>query len=57
MFLLVYVDDTIVASSSLLVIDALLRDLIDDFALKDLGSLHYFLGIEVKHMSTGLTLS
>jgi hypothetical protein len=42
------VDDIIVASSSQEATDALLRDLQRDFALKDLGDLHYFLGIEVK---------
>lgn len=47
-FLLVYVDDIIVASSSLEATTALLKDLEKDFALKDLGDLHYFLGIEVK---------
>jgi hypothetical protein len=47
-FLLVYVDDIIMANSSPAV-DALLRDLKDDFTLKDFGSLHYFLGIEVHH--------
>jgi histone deacetylase 1/2 len=45
-FVLVYVDDIIVASSSSATIDALLADLQHDFALKDLGELHYFLGIE-----------
>jgi hypothetical protein len=46
-FLHVYVDDIIIASSSSSAVDALLRDLKFDFALKDMGSLHYFLGIEV----------
>jgi len=56
-FVLVYVDDIIVASSSKDAIDALLRDLERDFALKDLGDLHYFLGIEVKRSRDGLLLS
>jgi hypothetical protein len=51
--LLVYVDDIIVTSSSPSVIDALLSDLKTDFALKDLEDLHYFLGIEVEHVSDG----
>jgi hypothetical protein len=55
--LLVYVDDIIVASLSQEVVAALLEDLRADFALKDLGSLHYFLGIEVKQDSDGLSLS
>jgi histone deacetylase 1/2 len=46
-FMLVYVDDIIVASSSQEAVDALLRDLEKDFAIKDLGELHYFLGIQV----------
>jgi len=37
--------------------NALLRDLERDFALKDLGDLHYFLGIEVKRSRDGLLLS
>nr|AAP53968.1 retrotransposon protein, putative, Ty1-copia subclass [Oryza sativa Japonica Group] len=56
-FILVYVDDIIVASSSAEVVAALLKDLEKDFALKDLGDLHYFLGIEVKKVSQGLVLS
>jgi histone deacetylase 1/2 len=54
---LVYVDDIIVASSSQKATDALLQDLQNDFALKDLGDLHYFLGIEVKRSGDGLVLS
>ena len=57
LFVLVYVDDIIVASSSQEATEALLRDLQKDFALKDLGDLHFFLGIEVKKVSDGLVLS
>jgi hypothetical protein len=42
MFLPVYVDDIIVTNSSPAAVDALLRDLASDFALKDLNNLHYF---------------
>jgi hypothetical protein len=56
-FILVYVDDIIVASSSQEAVDAMLKDLRSDFALKDLGQLHYFLGIEVQHISNGIHLS
>jgi hypothetical protein len=35
----------------------MLKDLRSDFALKDLGRLHYFLGIEVQHISNGIHLS
>jgi hypothetical protein len=45
-FMLIYVDDIIVASSSLLAVNALLRDLNADFALKDLGPLHFFLALK-----------
>lgn len=57
MFVLVYVDDIIVASSSLAATKVLLTDLEAEFALKDLGDLHYFLGIEVKRSSDGLVMS
>jgi histone deacetylase 1/2 len=57
LFVLVYVDDIIVASSSQDATVALLKDLQEDFALKDLGDLHYFLGIEVKRSSDGLLLT
>jgi hypothetical protein len=56
-FLLVYVDDIIVASSSSAAVTTLLRDLGGDFALKDLGHLHYFLGIEVHLTPNSLCLS
>jgi histone deacetylase 1/2 len=55
-FVLVYVDDIIVASSSREATNALLINLEKDFALKDLGDLHFFLGIEVKKAGDGLVL-
>lgn len=55
-FLLVYIDDIIVASSSLDATKVLLRDLEKDFALKDLGGLHYILGIEVTRSPGKLVL-
>jgi hypothetical protein len=57
MFLLVYVDDIIVASSSNVAVEALLSNLKSDFALKDLGPLSYFLGIEVTQVADGICLS
>ena len=56
-FLLVYVDDIIVVSSSSSPTDHLVRQLGNIFALKDLGPLHYFLGIEVHQMGHDLLLS
>jgi hypothetical protein len=57
MFLLIYVDDVIVASSSPQAITALLNELRSDFPLKDLGQLSYFLGIEVKHCDDDIVLT
>lgn len=57
MFVLVYVDDIIVASSSEQATSALLRDLKEQFALKDLGELHYFLGVEVHKTNGGILLT
>ena len=56
-YLLLYVDDIILTASS----DALLRRLTDalqqEFSMKDLGSLHHFLGMEVQRSSNELFLS
>lgn len=51
--MLIYVDDIIVTWSSSEAIAALLND----FALKDLGELNFFLGIEVKKMTDDILLS
>jgi histone deacetylase 1/2 len=57
LYLLVYVDDIIVVSSSSTVVDRLIHQLGTSFALKDLGSLHYFLGIEVLPHGRDLLMS
>jgi hypothetical protein len=44
---LIYVDDIIVASSTPSITQGLLRQLGQEFALKDFGDLSYFMGIEV----------
>jgi histone deacetylase 1/2 len=56
-FVMIYVDDIIVTSSSDHAISALLRDLNKNFVIKDLGDLHYFLGIEVTKTQNGLLLT
>ncbi|XP_051208651.1 uncharacterized mitochondrial protein AtMg00810-like [Lolium perenne] len=53
MYLLMYVDDIILISSSPTVADALVTALGTDFAVKDLGQLHFFLGIKVAHQDRG----
>jgi hypothetical protein len=57
MYLLIYVDDIIIVSSVPTAIDELLQLLSIDFAVKDLGKLQYFLGIEVIPVKDGLLLS
>ena len=57
MYLLVYVDDIILVSSSQYAADALVCSLSADFAVKDLGKLHYFFGVEVTSRATGLVLT
>jgi histone deacetylase 1/2 len=56
MYLLVYVDDIILVSSSSLAASRLVQDLCSEFAVKDLGPLSYFLGIEVSIVKNGLAL-
>ncbi|XP_073358178.1 uncharacterized protein [Aegilops tauschii subsp. strangulata] len=57
MYILVYVDDIILVSSSASATDRLVSSLGAEFAVKDLGRLHYFLGLEVLHSDGGLTLT
>jgi hypothetical protein len=57
MFILVYVDDIIMTTFKPHAVIALLQNLGSDFALKDLGNLHYFLSIEVNKVKDGIVLS
>lgn len=56
LILLLYVNDIIVTRSSSLVA-SLIHSLQREFAMKDLGHLHYFLGVEVTYSSSGLYLT
>ncbi|KAK2994886.1 hypothetical protein RJ640_002279 [Escallonia rubra] len=54
--ILIYVDDIILTGNSEAAINKLVGDLNCAFSVKDLGSLTFFLGIEVIHSRTGLLL-
>ncbi|MCH80563.1 retrovirus-related Pol polyprotein from transposon TNT 1-94 [Trifolium medium] len=55
--LLVYVDDIILAGTSLVEFDRIKYILNDKFKIKDLGSLKYFLGLEVAQSREGINIS
>jgi hypothetical protein len=57
MFVLVYVDDIIITASVPEAIPDLLQHLRTSFAIKDLGKLNFFLGVEVTALTSGLLLS
>ncbi|XP_042374409.1 uncharacterized mitochondrial protein AtMg00810-like [Zingiber officinale] len=57
LIVLVYVDDIIIIGSTQGLITSLIDFLNKHFTVKDLGQLHYFLGIEVHHSDMGLHLS
>uniref|UniRef100_A0A2N9ISY4 Reverse transcriptase Ty1/copia-type domain-containing protein n=1 Tax=Fagus sylvatica TaxID=28930 RepID=A0A2N9ISY4_FAGSY len=56
-FFLIYVDDIIVTGNNKHSIAWLIQALQADFALKDLGPLHFFLGVQAYTTETGLFLS
>ena len=55
--LLVYVDDIIITGPNLSHIKDLIFELDSVFSLKDLGDLHFFLGVEVTREATGMYLT
>ncbi|KAF7801951.1 Apyrase 2 [Senna tora] len=56
-FILVYVDDIIVTGNDSKFLKEFIRKLNAEFALKDLGPLYYFLGIEVHRDNTSIYLN
>ena len=55
--LIIYVDDMIVTGDDTVEIEELQKCLASEFEMKDLGSLKYFLGVEVTRSKHGLFLS
>ncbi|GKA39597.1 ribonuclease H-like domain-containing protein [Tanacetum coccineum] len=56
-YLLLYVDDIILTASSSAFLQRIITSLHSEFAMTDLGSLNYFLGISAQRSATGLFLS
>jgi len=56
-YLLVYIDDILLIGSDLALLHQLITLLSSEFKLWDLGSAHFFLGIEVKYTFMGLLLN
>lgn len=54
--ILIYVDDILVTSDSPTFIETFIKRLNDIFALKDMGPLSYYLGVEVHHTDLGMYL-
>ena len=52
-YVLVYVDDILITGNNSAEISQLISNLHSKFALKDMGPLHYFLGIEATYSSAG----
>lgn len=55
-WLLLYVDDIVLTASSTTLLQAVIGKLHDAFAMKDLGPLHFFLGIQVQRTAQGFLL-
>lgn len=56
-FILIYVDDIILTGNSNSFCSSIVHKLAGYFPIKDLGPVHYFLGLEVKRTPTSITLS
>lgn len=57
LYMLVYVDDIILTGNNSNAIDHVIKNLSQTFAIQDLGTLSYFLGIEVVHRNSDVILS
>jgi len=57
LYILIYVDDILITGSNTAAIQSIISALQASFAVKDLGSLHYFLGIEALWCTNGIYLT
>ncbi|CAH9146417.1 unnamed protein product [Cuscuta epithymum] len=57
MYLLLYVDDIIITGNSPSLVSSFITCIASHFAMKDLGDLHYFLGVQAVRNSKGVFLS
>jgi hypothetical protein len=55
-YLLLYVDDIVLTASSPQLLRRIITSLQQEFAMKDLGVLHHFLGVTVEPRPTSLLL-
>jgi hypothetical protein len=55
-YLLVYVDDLVITWSNSSLLTHVIHNLGIQFSLKDMGTIHYFLGLDVVPTTTGLFL-
>jgi hypothetical protein len=54
---LLYVDDIVLTTSNTALLQQTISALKQEFAMKDLGALHHFLGVSVQHQDDGLFLT
>jgi hypothetical protein len=57
LLLFLYVDDLLITECSTLAIAAVKRILHEKFLMKDMGLLHFFLGLEISQDASGIKLS
>lgn len=57
LYVLIYVDDILITGTSSSMVSSLIGQLGQEFSIKYLGSIHYFLGVEVVPHSKGILLS
>lgn len=50
-------DDVIVTRNNVITMESIIKTLSPNFALKDFGKLHYFLGIGINYFTKGVVLS
>ena len=55
-YVLLYVDDIVLTASSQQLLQRVISSLQQEFAMKDLGQLHHFLGVTVETRPSGLFL-